>query len=41
MLSGGTDDDVLDGGDGWDQCNGDGHTNADSAVQCEGVASVP
>ena len=41
LLAGGDDDDVLDGGSGWDQCDGDGETNADTAVQCEGIANVP
>jgi hypothetical protein len=41
LISGGSGDDVLDGGDGSDRCSGDGHTNADSAVQCESVPTVP
>ncbi len=41
VIHGGAGDDVIDGGEGWDQCNGNGQTNADTAVQCEGVSSVP
>lgn len=41
QISGGDGDDLLDGGDGIDFCNGDGQTNADTAVQCEDIANVP
>jgi Ca2+-binding RTX toxin-like protein len=41
LLSGGSGDDVVDGGTGWDVCHGDGHVNADTAVQCETIVTVP
>jgi hypothetical protein len=41
QISGGSGDDLLDGGDGWDSCSGEGQTNADTAQQCEGVSHVP
>jgi hypothetical protein len=40
-LLGGPGDDVLDGGDGNDRCNGNGQTNADTALACETVLQVP
>lgn len=40
-LLGGPGDDVLDGGDGRDTCNGNRHTNADTALACEAVLQVP
>ena len=41
VLSGGPGDDVLHGGDGRDVCAGNGEVNADSAIQCETVSTVP
>jgi Ca2+-binding RTX toxin-like protein len=40
-LVGGPGDDVLDGGRGSDFCNGESHTNADTAVSCEITRNVP
>jgi hypothetical protein len=40
-LVGGPGDDLLDGGRGSDFCNGEGHTNADTAVSCEATPNVP
>ena len=42
QLVGGPGDDVLDGGTGnGDYCNGEGHTNADTAVSCEVTRNIP
>jgi Ca2+-binding RTX toxin-like protein len=38
---GGPSDDVIDGGIGSDYCNGESHTNTDTAVNCEAVRNIP
>jgi hypothetical protein len=41
-IAAGSGDDVIDGGDGdFDYCNGEGHTNADTAVSCEFTDNIP
>jgi hypothetical protein len=40
-LVGGAGDDLLDGGGSVDYCNGESHTNADTAVSCELRDNVP
>jgi Ca2+-binding RTX toxin-like protein len=40
-IAAGGGDDVIDGGEDNDWCNGEGHTNADTAVQCEWTANIP
>jgi hypothetical protein len=32
---------LLDGGNGYDYCNGEGQTNADTGVSCELKNNVP
>ena len=41
ILRGGWDDDSLDGGLGTDQCDGEGETTADTALNCESVVGIP
>ena len=42
QLIGGRGDDLLDGGTGnGDYCNGESHTNADTAVSCEVTRNIP
>ena len=41
FLSGGYGDDVLDGGNEHDVCLGNADVNADTAIQCEQVGTVP
>jgi len=41
FLSGGYGDDVLDGGSEHDVCLGNADVNADTAIQCEQVGTVP